>query len=344
MSDELDLEKLQQEDAGEETVIEPDLARMPKAPEQKEQADPGNRKLQINVSRYTKEEFARAFPDKAGDWEKSMHPHALNIFVSNMLLQMLQAKVRPARIRVVVLDDEYKKWQEDNHKENTQETRSEYCRMVSAEDAIRLLKKNEMEDSIEFLALPVALAGTRKEERTLYLRKSVAQEIQKYLEETFGEGNVYVPRYIMSLEAGIGMQHDFALLHEAAVAWFMDGTKDAVPQLKLQKLSAQRSLCYIPIAVRICHKSADFPMDSVSKEETAEFNPVILLGEKRKTATLPFLSDLANIDGYPVVPAPEILGMPLLYQQMGKLQQNRVQNARTKAKEDIRSLRETTKK
>jgi hypothetical protein len=36
--------------------------------------------------------------------------------------------------------------------------------------------------------------------------------------------------------------------------------------------------------------------------------------------------------------------MPLLYQQMGKLQQNRVQNARTKAKEDIRSLRETTKK
>lgn len=344
MSDELDLEKLQQEDAGEETVIEPDLARMPKAPEQKEQADLGNRKLQINVSRYTKEEFARAFPDKAEDWEKSMHPHALNIFVSNMLLQMLQAKVRPARIRVVVLDDEYKKWQEDNHKENTQETRSEYCRMVSAEDAIRLLKKNEMEDSIEFLALPVALAGTRKEERTLYLRKSVAQEIQKYLEETFGEGNVYVPRYIMSLEAGIGMQHDFALLQEAAVAWFMDGTKDAVPQLKLQKLSAQRSLCYIPIAVRIFHKSADFPMDSVSKEETAEFNPVILLGEKRKTATLPFLSDLANIDGYPVVPAPEILGMPLLYQQMGKLQQNRVQNARTKAKEDIRSLRETTKK
>lgn len=343
MAEELDLEKLQEAQESEETVIEPDLARMPGRAEQAPNQNTADKKLQINVSRYTKEEFARAFPDRAQDWEKSMHPHALNLFVSNMLLQMLQAKVRPARIRVVVLDEEYKKWQEENGRENTQETRSEYCRSVSAEDALRLLKKNHMEDSIEFLALPVALTGTRREERTLYLRKSVAEELQTYLAETFGEGNVYVPRYIMSLEAGIGMQHDFELLHRAAAAWFMDGIKDAVPELKNQKLVANRSLCYIPIAVRINHKSADFPMDTVSREETAEFNPVILLGEKRKTASLPFLSDLANIDGYPVAPAPEILGMPLLYQQMGKLQQTRMQNARAKAREDIRSLRETKK-
>ncbi len=338
MSDEMDLEQLQQEEPAEETVIEPDLNRIPGTPE--EAAAAGDKKLQINVSRYTKQEWQRAFPDDdPANWERSMRPHALNLFVSNMLMQMLQRKVRPSRIRVVTLDEAYRKWQEENGKENTQETRSEYCRNCTRETALDLMKKNGMDDSIEFLTIPIALTGTRKEERTLYLRKSVAQEITDFLTPFYGEGNVYVPRYIMSLEAGIGIQQDYDRLLTAAAAWFADGTKDAVPELKSQKLSGMRSLCYIPVAIRILHQSADFSMDTVSKEEAAEFNPVVLLGDKRKTAQLPFAADLANIDGFPTVPAPEIIGISLLYQQLSRLQNGKIQQARKEAKEDIRVLR-----
>lgn len=353
--DRIDLEKLQ--DTEGEILIEPDenvLSTEEKAEKEQETVNRGpipkrkpGQELIMNASRYTWKEWQRAYPDRDENrYYRAESPNALNLYVSSILMQLLRIKKedRPDRIRVVTLDEEYEKWQEENKKENTPDSRAEYCTTIDDKNALRLLQKNHMDYSIEFLTIPLALLGTKHAEQDLYLRKSVAEEITKYLEPFYGEGNVYVPRYILSLEAGIGLQNDVEKLLKAADAWFTDGTKNAVPELKTQRLARNRSICCIPIAIRITHKSADFPVSHVPKEEAQEFNPILLLGDKRKTAAMPFMADLANIDGFGVSPAPEMMSIQLLYQQMAKLTRQRTSRAAQAARQDIREAREEMRK
>ena len=134
----------------------------------------------ISAARYTKEDWIKCYQDTDNTvWESATKPYSISEFVDQTYeLAGLEDVDLPCR--VVVIDEEYFAWLGD--KENTSQNRLKYITTRSDKDALRLLKKNNLDLETSYLFLPflvMAKEGRMPERASYKLNSTDVKQLAK---------------------------------------------------------------------------------------------------------------------------------------------------------------------
>ena len=164
---------------------------------------------QYNITRYTLDAWIKTYPNgTVKEWEEVTNPNSFSLFLGLHKCELEEILMERTMIlpetRVVTIDDEYFEWLKKEGLENTRENRMDYINHVVDDDnATRLMKKHGWDVEYFTLGIPLVVFHSKDNipKYTRYMfQADVVKKLKEYLEKIFGQGNIFLSRYILNLE------------------------------------------------------------------------------------------------------------------------------------------------
>ena len=227
----------------------------------------------IDFTLYTKDAWFKCYPDSnEEEWIQTTQPNNLKLYLCTIYTQIekLVEKNPDLSYRIITIDDEYFEYLNAHNIENTSQNRIEYIKQVTDEDALRLYIKHKD----EFMSYKVAGMPITLYSKELYptdkainteLPEELRKKIERYLEQFYGEKNVYVPQYLLKPST---ILTDYERFYSLADDYLENNRKIKLGIYGTQTIKKGTNITrlYIPIYFRIVPTTMRFTKDTI-------FNP-----------------------------------------------------------------------
>lgn len=238
-----------------------------------------------NISRYTLDMWESAQGGNEENFIEREMPFDLLLYAYSVMQMSLEYNTitekdleRLKEVQIVTIDEEYTVWLKERGFEDNQENRLRYINTVDKKTADRLLRKNDMDWTYTLCLIPIVVFFPQVAPEKTYwkMTKNGRLKAQEELEKLYGEGNVYIPGVICSLDTILEKEN---LLIER-VHRAMAGNPPCFEEFERQTHDPNSiSEEYFAVfAVRYRHKSATIDIDTVfgerhGKEESLLLDP-----------------------------------------------------------------------
>lgn len=193
----------------------------------------------ITVGRYSEEVWKKLIPGvEEEDWEDIQAPHSISDYIFNFLDRLEDSEnIDTSEVQAVTMvtyDEEYLKYLEDTRQEDSEQARLAY--MPSDEELERLLVKNHFNRDYHFMALAASVFYTKPASISeVSLSEATKAKIHEYLNNVFGEDNVWFPGYILNCDS---LDKDFRRILHIGTEYFDNGSRIRLMSHEKELISA----------------------------------------------------------------------------------------------------------
>lgn len=193
------------------------------------------------------------------EWEEKFVPDDMIRFLFNAVGEYEPDE--EVSMCVIVVDDEYFKWLEQNGLENTNKAKDKYMQSVSETQAYRLMQKHNWDTDYVLMGIPVYVNNF---DRTYKLPIEVNNELLKYLSKIHGDGNVFLPRYMFK---AADCETCAPELLKMGKKYFAGGVAGRKKEWNVQKFTdTDSNVLIIPFVVRRKYDSAVFGIKNIANK------------------------------------------------------------------------------
>ena len=242
----------------------------------------------IRTYRYTYCAWQKEYPNKSQlDFEKTILPDNLLEFLYKLAELTNQEKIdkngnlpitEDMKFSVVPIDKNYYKWVEDNKRIDNILTKNEYCKNLDNDTIYKLMEENGWTEEYSILGIPIYMINTGMKEikkTDFKLEQELKQNLTLYLENIYGEGNVFLPGYILTQNDFFNNERDFLQL---AKLYFKQNTNVKFIKFEEQIFQNSKALIYplvLPFAIKRTYNSAVLCLFDLLKD--IKFTPMLSL-------------------------------------------------------------------
>lgn len=245
----------------------------------------------VKIARYTRQLWIETghIPDA---YEQENIPTDTMAFVCKVLDDFDDFDVN--QYMVCTIDDEMKQWSIDNRKPLDTKTVAEYITQMNEEDAYRLLEKHNEHEAYAMCIIPYLYYSINLQEQDFpALDKTERKMLTEYLEQIYGDGNVFVPGFMLGFDK-LRRDDIYIAMENVMTQYFqnkanvnygmLSGTANYIPGIAFYMLG-------IPFGVRIKYDSAVFPdMRELEEKDIIRYLPDNLIFERE------FLDEIEKTD------------------------------------------------
>ena len=210
----------------------------------------------IKAFRYTYETWKKE--NKTGtqlDYERMVYPNNLFMFLTKFINGLGSKFIinNETQYSFVPIDKHYFKWLEENNKTDSLKTKGEYCQSLTDDEIYELMKENEWDEEYEIVGIPLYAINSKLEEiaKTYYkIEPELKEDLNNYLENIYGQGNVFIPGYILTQNDFFQDERDFI---QIAKLHFKKNTNVRFIKWEEQRYNNKVALIYplvIPFAIK----------------------------------------------------------------------------------------------
>ena len=271
----------------------------------------------IRTYRYTYPIWQKEYPNKSKlDYEATIIPDNLLDFLYKLAEITSQDKIdkngnlpitNDMKFSVIPIDDNYYKWLDDNKRIDNVLTKNEYCQKLDDGTIYKLMKENGWTEEYSVVGIPIYMINTGMKEikkTNFKLEKELKENLITYLENIYGEDNIFLPGYILTQNDFFNGERDFVQL---AKLHFQQNTNVRFIKFEEQIYQNKNALIYpyvLPFAIKRTYDSALLNLFDLLQD--IKFTPMLSLtseGLKRYNIELenfkdtPMFSEIRNMFG-----------------------------------------------
>lgn len=261
----------------------------------------------LKIGRFTYDTWMKCNPDSnIHEWEESQKPYSLSLFVMSVIEKVCSKGSVHLEdldtIQIVVLDENYIRFLEENKLMNSADTRALY--LLDDDEANDILRKNKMDRDLQVMVIGVFVSSREKVE-VIEISKETRDYIRDCLSDIYGE--VWLPGYLMTAE---DVENESERLMMMAAQHFENNREITISKYKELTLEGcdgttlPIDFAFMPFVVKGTNQKACFSMEEFTKN-LYEMHKKVGNEEKLKIENMlkhDFFMRNSMIFSYPVFP------------------------------------------